>query len=99
MPLRKCIALYLVMAVHLASVIAQSDLRFTGRKKKSGFFQMRWFLTLPLISLLPLLTVTERKTWLPPASVTVRCAQCFQREITLQVPKENHCKGKVRFNT
>lgn len=60
---------------------------------------MRWFLTLPLISLLPLLTVTERKTWLPPASVTVRCAQCFQREITLQVPKENHCKGKVRFNT
>lgn len=87
------------MAVHLAAVVAQSDLSFIGRKKNRAFFQMKWFLTLPLISLPPLLTVTERNTWLPPASVTVRCAQCFQRGITLQVPKENHCKGKVWFNT
>lgn len=34
MPLRKCIALHLVMAVHLAAVITQSDLSFTGRNKK-----------------------------------------------------------------
>lgn len=38
MPLRKCIALHLVMAVHLAAVIAQSDLSFTGREKKTCFF-------------------------------------------------------------
>lgn len=60
---------------------------------------MRWFIILPLISLFPLLTVTERTTWLPPASVTVRCAQCFQRGISLQVPKENLCKGKVWLDT
>lgn len=35
MPLRKCIALHLVMdVVHLAAVITQSDLSFTGGKKK-----------------------------------------------------------------
>lgn len=60
---------------------------------------MKWFIILPLISLFPLLTVTERTTWLPPASVTVRCAQCFQRGISLQVPKENLCKGKVWLDT
>lgn len=63
-------------------------------RKKWGFFQMRWFLTLPLISLLPFLSVTGRTAWFSSASVTVGCVQCFQR-ITLQVAKENHCKGKV----
>lgn len=102
MPLRKCIALHLVMdVVHLAAVITQSDPCFTGEKKKKNktVFFFRWDSSSLYPSYHCCLTVTERATWLPPASVTVRCAQCFQREITLQAPKENHCKGTVWFNT
>jgi len=94
MILGKYMTLHQGMAMLLAAMITRSDLGFTGRKKWD-VFQMKWFLTLPLISLLPFLTVMGRTAWLSPASDTERRAQCFQRGITLQVVKEKHCKGKV----
>lgn len=89
MPLRKCIALYLVMAVHLAFVIAQSDLRFTGRKKKK-----KWVFSDEMVShFTPHFTASSpdsnRKKNMAPSSI------CYSEMCTM-FSKRNYSSSSKR---
>lgn len=101
MMLVKAITLHMGITMLLAAMITLSDLSLGG---KNVLFRLGGSPLCSLFHYFHFLKAMGRTVGLSPASVTVRCTQCFQlkkkkKKINLQVrrpdAKENHCKGKV----